>query len=233
VSSSFPGPRNSVAQTPHNGVVPSEGTSCVMTPPERVGGYSVRKSTPPIPIRLTRVPSTTTHPGTAAAASMAGRLWKVRNPTTRYMAIEMNPRLYGNYLIDHECRLTSHLQSRCLPLLIDGRLSSSGAGRHEYQPPVMNERSMSSHLSHLNHPGPVSRSAPARVVLSDTDLAFIPHDGPHYLSAGKYLHTRAASWGWMARPPRCPPRGAFFSLATPAGQHSKVDWTERSEQRCT
>ena len=67
--------------------------------------------------------------------------------------------MYGKNLIDHEWRLTSNLQSRAAPLLSNSRASSSGVSRHEYQPPLTNERSMP-----FNDPGLVSRRVLARVV---------------------------------------------------------------------
>ena len=99
----------------------------------------------------------TRQPDTAAAASVTGRLWEARSPAVRHTAVGTNPRLYGKYSVDHEWRLTSHLQSRDAPLLFHNHASNSGVGRHEYRPPVTNERSMSfPHLSYPNDPGLVS-----------------------------------------------------------------------------
>ena len=110
---------------------------------------------------------------------MTNRILAAAEPVFRQMAIGMNPRLYEMYSVDHKRGLITHLQSRGAPLLFDGRTSSSGVGCHKYQPPVVGEPSMPfPHLSHPNDSGLVSGSASARVVVSDTNLAFLPHDGP-------------------------------------------------------
>ena len=50
VPSSFPELRSGVAQIPRSGTDPSEGTFPLIIPPERAGGYLVRKPAPPIPV---------------------------------------------------------------------------------------------------------------------------------------------------------------------------------------